>query len=192
MMVFILGCEKQEPKKLVNQIDVTDSEIYEFVKVVIRDADQALKRDGIKKELFPYVLDRDYYGQVFNKIDSLTITKSDTIFSKEDLNFIARQIKAREKFKLDQKFITQKRILSTDTIKKMIEKKMNIKNYNFYEAFEKRFGDGWYYTIGLPVFSLDKKTAFIKLDGFGSGSSMIYKKINNKWRLHFIISTWIA
>jgi hypothetical protein len=88
MMVFILGCEKQEPKKLVNQIDVTDSEIYEFVKVVIRDADQALKRDGIKKELFPYVLDRDYYGQVFNKIDSLTITKSDTIFSKEDLNFI--------------------------------------------------------------------------------------------------------
>jgi hypothetical protein len=191
IMIFSC-CEKHETEKLVDANEVMDSEIYEIVNVVIKDADQGLKKDGIKKELFKYLLYRDYYGEVFNKIDSATITQSDTVFSKQDLKFIAQQIKARKKFKFEQKFISNKKIISADTIQRMLEKKLTIPNYNFYKAFETRFGDSWYYTIGLPVLSLDKKTAFIKLDGFGSGHSMIYKKINNKWQLHFIISTWIA
>ncbi|RZL41996.1 MAG: hypothetical protein EOP00_24000 [Pedobacter sp.] len=192
IILILSGCEKHESKKFANKKEVTDSDIYEIVNLVVKDADNGLKKEGIKRELYKYLLDRDYYGEVFNRADSTVFTKSDTVFSKEDLKFIAQQIKKRKKFKFKQEYIREKVIISADTIQRMLEKKLTISNYDFYKAFEIRFGNTWYYTIGLPVFSLDKKTAFIKLDGFGSGHSMIYKKINGKWKLHCIISGWIA
>ena len=158
---------------------VTDSEIYEVVNLVIMVEKEDLNSTSGQTELYPYLLDRDEYGNVFNRIDSTRLVKSDTIFSKEDLKFIEYQIKDRKHFKFSQKYIRSKKIISADTIQAFRESSL-------------KKGDEFYLKIALPVFSVDKKTVFIKLERYGSGESMIYKKVNDKWKFYCFGSHWQA
>ena len=195
ILIFIVislftNCTKHEQRnETINK--VTDAEIYEIVNAILEDESKSLKKDGINYDLYKYLLDQDFSSEIFSKHDSLAFIKTDTVFSKGDLEFINMQINERKKFKFQQEFIKSKVLISSDTIIQLIDQAYNDRSNDFYDLFITKFGNHRYYTIGVPLFSLDKKTAFIKIDSYpGSGHTMIYKKINGKWKFYCFGVAW--
>lgn len=193
LILILTSCKNSNQKKeieLENQT-ITDNDIYEIVNLILKEHDKAMEKDGYKISPYKYILDKDF-EPLFNKTDSTYLFKKDTIFSMEDLNFIQKQIIERKNFKFISVHIKSKEIISGDTIKKIINEPFKYSGNNFYERYHKKYGKEMFYTIGLPIFSKDKKTVFIKFDSFGWGYSLIYKKVNNKWKYYCEISNWIA
>ncbi|MFT3796610.1 hypothetical protein [Flavobacterium sp.] len=193
LSIFI-GCKNQQEKPIPIAAEVTDKEIYEIVNLVIAEHEQAIKhdmREGVPSP-YQYFLDRSL-DPFFNKSDSLKLFSGDSIFSKHDLDFVGRQIQERKNFRYDKDEIKSKtlKVISIDTIRHLIEERKRT-GKGFYELYTKKLGKGWYYSIGIPLFSKDKKTVFINFDTFGAGSSVIYRKINNRWQFYCHVSSWAA
>ncbi|MFC4739950.1 hypothetical protein ACFO3U_08080 [Flavobacterium ponti] len=191
IFLTLFSCKNfNQEDKLLENIHVTDEEIYEVINLIIGEHDKAMEKDGFKINFYRYVLDRDS-EPLFSKTDSLYIFKTDTIFSKNDARFIQQQIINRKEFKFKSNYIKSKKVISEEIIKNIINERYKT-GQTFYEIYEQKFGENLYYRIGLPVFSVDKKTVFIKFDSFGSGETLIYKKVKNKWRIYCKISNWIS
>ena len=190
--LILIGCKNFNPEnKLEVNNQVTDEDIYEIVNFVLEEHDKAMEKDGFKINPYKYILDKDLY-ELFTKSDSINIFETDTIFSKEDKKYIQHQIDNRKDFRFKSNFIKTKKIISSDTIYKILHEPSKYPGNNFYERYHNKYCEGEYYSIGLPIFSKDKKTVFIKFDSFGSGYTLIYKKINNKWEYYCQFSNWIA
>lgn len=72
-----------------------------------------------------------------------------------------------------------------------------IKNSQVLKNFKSRTHKKKSYNISIPLFSHDKKTAIIKIahwcgDECGSGSILIFKKINDKWIKVDTRCSWIS
>lgn len=193
LLLSLLSCKNSDSNRKLNTeniISVTDNDIYEIVNFVLDEHDKAMKVDGFKINPYKYILDKDI-EPLFNHGDSIVLVKTDTLFSKEDLLYIEKQINNRKNFRFKSNFIKSKKIISAEIVKSMLNEKGR-GGKSFYEIYERKFGKDMFYTIGLPVFSKNKKIVFIKFDSFGSGKTLIYKKVNNKWKYYCSISDWIA
>ena len=193
LFLILIACQKSNQVievKNTNETSVTDSDIYEIVNLVLYEYDEASKRDGFKENWYKYVLDRDL-EPLFTHNDSIVLIETDTLFTKEDLKFIEKQIFERKDFKFQTKFLKSKKVIRAEIIRNMIDSCYKY-NYSFPKAYLKKFGNDRHYTIGLPVFSKDKKTVFLKIDSYGSGTTMIFKKVNNKWKYYCSTGSWIA
>ncbi len=187
LILTLLSCTfSNEKKKNTSQhLSVTESEIYEVVNTVLADEDK-----NFKTSPFKYLLDKDYSEEFFSKRDSIIIFESDTIFSKKDKLFLQKQVIDYKDFRFSRDSIKSKIVISSDTIKKMLNGRPP--GNNFFTAYELRFGEEMFYTIGLPIFSIDKKTVVVKIEGFGSGKTLIYKKVKNKWVYYSCCLRWIS
>ena len=182
-----------ESHKKVSETVITESDIYEVVNYTIQQAREVEKKDGLKKTYLKYLYDKDL-GPLFNKIDSMEILMSDTIFSKEDLKFIERQISNRKDFRFNKDSIKSIKVISADRLQEILDERIKNPGKSFVELYESKYGNSWFYTItiGLPVFSNDKKTVFVKFTHFGSGYTMVLKKVKGKWVGHKSGSAWIS
>jgi hypothetical protein len=194
IVVILSSCnnskiEKETPNQ--NQI-VSDDDIYEIINMVLIESANAIKIDGLKESPYKYLIDKDL-DSLFNHNASMEIACVDSAFTKSDLKFINQQIQDRKNFRFKKEFLKIKslEIISADTIQKMIVEAARNRNENFYGLYFKKYKK-WYYTIGLPVFSKDKKTVFIKFNSFRSGQTMVYKKVKNKWVYFCSGGCWAA
>jgi len=124
LIIIFAGCKKSgTDTKIDNKITkIEDRDIYEIVNLILEKKDSAVIHiDGLKKSPWQYVIDKDS-SPIFNSMDSLTIMKNDSIFSKADLKFIDKQIQDRKDFKFQDGFIKSKKIISSKTI---VYKKIN-------------------------------------------------------------------
>lgn len=192
MLLSLSSCKNSDSntKPNVSTTTITDSDIYEIVNLILDETDNASKIDGLKTNPYKYILDKDL-EPLFNRVDSIALLKTDTLFSKEDLKFINKQINSRKDFKFKSDFIKSKKIIPAEVIQNIM-KDCEKNGGRFYDKFHEKFGDDLYYTIGLPVFSKDKKTVFIKFDSFGSGRTIVYKKIKNNWKYYCLVCAWQA
>lgn len=107
---------------------------------------------------------------------------SDEIFfSKKDSSFILSQNSNPKTIRIERK-ITDK--LNTTTFQKELKKIKNGKDYDFYE-------------MSIPIFSLDKQTAYVELDYrcghlCGNGRAFYLRNINGKWKIIEDFRTWIS
>ncbi|TFF33887.1 hypothetical protein [Mucilaginibacter psychrotolerans] len=90
-------------------------------------------------------------------------------------------------FNLDKSF--SKLINLTDTLE--------IKKNSLTENGLPKFGGNCYYTITIPIFSLDHNMAYVQqsmlCNFLGGGASGIYlSKINGKWKIVRRVGLWIS
>ncbi|MFN3755178.1 hypothetical protein [Flavobacterium sp.] len=189
--LILIGCGNSADKNELNKsLVVTDKDIYEVVNFVLNEQDKDWANTGIKNNPYKYIIDKDSEIH-FEECELTNAKKIDTIFTKEDLKFIQQQIQNRKDFKFKGKFIKSKKVISANVIQEIFREIEYNPKKDFYEIYKKEFGNDLYSSIGLPVFSKDKKTVYVKVERlmFG-GFSAIYKKENDKWKFHCYLCAW--
>ncbi len=133
-------------------------------------------------------LDRDG-RKVLLGDDSLKIMQLDSIFTKEDLYFIFQQNLNSIYYKHGE-CLSGKNLISGDTL-------LKFNHHEFWDEFHKRFGNGGFCSISLPLFSKDLNIVIIRYSFScgrlcASGGTFIYKKIGGRWVEIKCINSWIS
>lgn len=122
------------------------------------------------------------------------VEELDSLFTPDDLPFIQSQFERMEEFQMPNEAVKGKVLIST---KAFLAYRSQNPSGSFQQYLDKVYDSGEYCIVAKPVFSLDKKTAIVHT-GYvcggmcGSGSTAIYRKVNNKWKKVKDISTWIS
>ena len=167
---------------------VSDSIIYEFINFVIEDR---YKNEHLPNGKCKYIVDN--FPNVINAKDSLELIRLDKIFTDSDLYFIFQQNELRSSFFIKTNFLKANfELIQKDSLDKYI---LNSPVDNFDDYF-KRYGRYGFLVVGLPLFSKDLKTAIIYIsihqsDICGERRKVIYKRINNKWKVIHILDSVI-
>ena len=187
---ILIGCNNKESVKLTERVVYSnkfapETSVYSLLNFVLSTE---AKNSGkyITENLSNYI----YPGQ-----KEYFVVDNDSLFDKEDIKFIHTQIAQDTSFRLNQSLIKDKIVISFDTLFKL--KKKGERSYEFWERFDAKYGQKEFYSIGLPLFTVDRKTAIVKY-GYhcgslcGGGEVAIFKLIAGKWKKIKIIETWIS
>ena len=133
-------------------------------------------------------VDKDF-RKVLLKEDSLVILRLDSIFTKEDMDFIFRQNLNSVYFR-SGKCLKNKVLISADTL-------LNFEIMEFWPKFRKKYGEGGYCSISMPLFSVNHDIVIIRYSRNNgrlnaSGVTYIFKKSNGKWIKIYCIDAWIS
>ncbi|WP_423147336.1 hypothetical protein [Rubrolithibacter danxiaensis] len=157
--------------------------IYQFVNYIVKTEIQF----PIEEE----IVDQDI--EPFDSSILLSKTLKKTVLP-EDVEFMREQSKSIKDFHLSSKYIVGAKVISGDTIKSFLDTKKG--NQEFWNRFEKKYGNRTFYSISMPLFSKDKSVAIARL-GYhcngtcGSGGLYIYKKVRKRWLKIETLETWI-
>ena len=107
--------------------------------------------------------------------------KGYTFFSSKDSLFLLEQNSNREKLTIAKKIINK---LNNTKIEKIKIRRKDKQRSRFYE-------------MTIPVFSMDRQSAYVQLDyqcgGLcGSGQDIFLKKINGRWKIIVQWQSWIS
>ncbi|WKL46153.1 hypothetical protein Q1W71_14430 [Flavobacterium pectinovorum] len=107
--------------------------------------------------------------------------KGYTFFSSKDSLYLLEQNSNPEKLKIEKKLINK---LNNTTIEKIKIRRENKQRSRFYE-------------MTIPVFSVDRQSAYVELDYHcgglcGDGQVIFLKKINGKWKIIVQWQSWIS
>jgi len=171
---------------------IQDSLAYDLINYVIGNNLPDIK---VEYDTINYLLDRDW-SKIIMHDDSIRLIKLDTLFSKNDLAFIFKQNELAKTFSLDPaRLKTKVNIIPSDTILRFLEDSKDPSD--FWNKFRQKYGRHGFVTIGLPLFSLDNRTAIINISIqsgrlSGAGWTLILKKIKSQWTvvhtLDYIVS----
>jgi len=122
--------------------------------------------------------------------DSLQILKFDTIFSKDDLDFIFDQNSNSINFSVNE-CLKNKVLISGDILAEFNSRD------DFWVKFREKYGLGGFCTINLPLFSRNHSLVILKYS-YSAGrlnaysGTFIFKKIANKWSRIICVDSWIS
>ncbi|MFC7774461.1 hypothetical protein [Flavobacterium sp. GCM10027622] len=171
--LLLMSCTPTE--KRVTE-EVTDQDIYRVVNMQLEDMSATEKLEGTE----------DYYIIDVLQTPSFVYENPgfelERYFTTEDIAAIKEQISAREHFTLHQDSIPSKRLLSRKTIDSFIDKNSTNPRESFLKNYLQHYGDTYYHSFSLPVFSKDKKTFLIDVNTINGGRSILYKNTNGKWK----------
>jgi hypothetical protein len=107
---------------------------------------------------------------------------------------IFKQLKNTKDFKLNPNFISDRKLISADTLANLLKRKQ-YDGFDFWETYKKIFGEGGFCIIAMPLFSKDRSTVIIKIGYYcgrlsAEGGTYIYKKKNGKWVLIKTLDEW--
>lgn len=171
------------PKYGVKQL-VPDKTIYEFINSCITSDTSYFKRCKT-------IIGREQLPPFSTKRDSLQIIQADSIFTKEDADFIFKQARFSTNFKLSERKLTQVRTVILPGFDEAFGKD----RHKFWSNLLKECGG--YCSSSMPLFSVDRKTAIIRLSYTcgtlcAYGGQYIYKKVNGKWKCIAIWNEWVS
>ena len=179
-ILLFVGCTNSE-KKTSNE--VTDADIYKIVKILLNDMSSQQKLEGTNDWFIINELETPFF------VYENPSFKLENYFSKEDIIAINKQISTRKKFILLQDSIKSKTLLSKKIIDSFIDEKAKNRRNTFLENYSKKYGNNFYQTISLPIFSKDKKTVLIDVSSFlGGGQSILFKNIDGNWKSETVVS----
>ncbi|GGD24009.1 hypothetical protein [Flavobacterium orientale] len=173
--LILLSCSNSNTK--VNPEAVTDHEVYAALKLAINDLKLHEKQDGTEN----YYIEDVLKAPVFKTKLPRPTEKLTTYFSEEDLAFLEKQLAERENYQLAQDSISPKKLISHQTIDSLTASSNYNKN-EFLKNYNLKFGENYFTSFSLPLYSLDKKTIYIDCNTIFGGRSIIYKKTNGKWK----------
>lgn len=182
-ILLFIDCTNSE-KKTSNE--VTDEDIYKIVKMVLNDMSPQQKLDGTDDW---YILNELQTPSFVDENPSFDLGK---YFSKDDIIFINHQISKRKVFTLQQDSLKSKKLLSKKIIDSFYDKNAKNRRNTFFENYTRKYGNNFYHSFSLPVFSKDKKTILIDVSSFlGGGQTILFKNINGHWKSEAVIS-WVS
>jgi hypothetical protein len=114
----------------------------------------------------------------------------DTIFTKEDLQFMTRQMRYNRYFKISNKYVKGYKIISTDTL--IYIKQKNREDGSDYYTDQEKLYEGPLGTIDLPVFSKNKKYCLVRISNNMYGASYILKRTGATWKIIYKYGEWVS
>ncbi|ESU21248.1 hypothetical protein FCR2A7T_06750 [Flavobacterium cauense R2A-7] len=171
-----------EPIQKKYQEIIPNKLVYEFINNVL------LKENKIYQSC-ENLLNKNYFIDI--KGDSTLISKIDTLFSKEDKDFIKAQYLNANNFVLDPKLIKEKKLIKLDTT---INSKEDLKR--FWQNVNKKYNCVGF--IRVPIFNKKRDTVIVQVSyncgAFcAEGATYIYKlNENNRWELLITFDKWIS
>ncbi|HKX87061.1 MAG TPA: hypothetical protein VJL37_10320 [Flavobacterium sp.] len=171
--LLLMSCTPTE-KKVTEE--VTDQDVYRAVNLLLDDMSATEKLEGTE----------DYY--IIDALQTPSFVyenpgfELEQYFTTEDIAAIKEQISAREHFTLLQDSLPSKRLLSRKTIDSFIDKNSTNPRETFLKNYLQHYGDTYYHSFSLPVFSKDKKTILIDVSGIGNGKSILFRNVDGKWK----------
>lgn len=184
LILHFVSC-KQNSKD--NKNLVPNDEVYGIINYILKnDLQEKDSKYNYLSEEFPLENpNNQYFG----------IEEMDTIFSKKDIEFMKLQMDNRYHFRIENSLIQDRTVISFDSLNKLF--KENERSEKFWERFEKKYKAKKFSAISLPIFSVDYKTVLISFGNHcgslcGSGKTVIYKKVNGKWKQIKTISFWVS
>ncbi len=174
---------KSETEKIIADYNtikkpsIKKSDYINFFKDVLRKDGMVINK---KVEIFP--MESEYWNADLIRLTKKSKDSSlNELIDKNDIKFIYDQTESQKNIVIEPKYIPRKKI-ERKYIDELIEK-VDLETY-WNEIY--KMGKG-YYSLELPLFSIDKKTAFFRYS-YSCGSlcansgTYIYKKINGKWK----------
>lgn len=191
----------------------TEKEIYKFInsKSIDRcDLDKASIEFGFKcigmEGFFEYrcdfiLLKNSNFLHIH--YDSANIFSDSINFSTKDMNYMKRQYFLMSNFEWKEGKVVNAKLITEAEIKKFAEEKRTIKVHNdkdtnlSYTYTECANPSLSYFTYSMPIFNLKKNICIINIshynkDGEGSGITLLYKRIKQKWIIKKIYSNWVS
>jgi hypothetical protein len=179
--IFTLSCSKksenkekkavEKPKMLVDKII-----IYEFLNYNFSSENPLFQncKTILNQNPLP----------IFTESDSLALLKMNTIFSKDDIQYIFRQSEFSKHFRIEKKYLKNKKVIELDTAIVFGSNKIAR------ETYWDEFNNTYYHNciINLPLFSMDKQTAIVKIGYQSECGIYIYRKKDEKWQVLKIMS----
>ena len=160
----------------VEKPTISKSDYLNFLKDVLR-------KDGmiVNEPIKIFSMEPEYWNKDLIKLTEKSEDSSlSELINKNDISFIYEQTESQKGIILKPKNIPRKKI-ERKYLDDLIDK-VDLETY-WNEIY--KMGSG-YYSLELPLFSIDKKTAFFRYS-YSCGSlcansgTYIYKKINGKW-----------
>lgn len=167
----IIWSNNPPPKKLVD-----DATIYELINSCMTIDTAYFRKSDI-------IVGREFLPIFSNKEE---ILQADSIFKKEDVDFIYEQARYGPLFKIDQRKLKQEKAVILPDTCDVFGKDHKV----YWENIHKQYPS--FTTVSMPLFSRDHKTAIISLSYYcgmmcGYSGKYIYKKRTSKWQL---IAVW--
>jgi len=185
-LLLIMSCENEKPRQAFPTPNVND--INEIVKIII-------STDSLSRRL---------NSSLSADLTKITIVAKDTLlvhsptgkarlaigffkdfgsryFSKEDSSYFIFQNNVIPTFRLDSSFT---KLIKLTTNRQLEEREKHNETFCYYE-------------LSLPIFSLDRKSAYVRFNQHcfflgGYGMTIFLKKINGKWKIVSQNQTWVS
>lgn len=185
LIVIFSSCQPKEKDELI-----PDEATYSIINFIAKtELNKSNNGDaGYISEGFTFLLNPGK-GEYFR------MNELDSIFKKEDIVFINKQINERMKFRLKSNLLKTKKIVPVDSIQNL--RGNDDSSAKFWERFEKKYKTQSYSSIDMPLFTVDKKTAIVSY-GYhcgslcGRGETAIFQLINGKWKKIMLLSIWVS
>ena len=192
---LLLSCQNSKQKTELNSSQLKD--INEIVRAITIEYNlEALKKDNknvilsdsLKKTKIYIPSKKDKELGVPTPPDFVTINeiikvkiKGQAFFSNVDSSHILSQYPDIKKLKISENILSK---INSPSFEKEIVSRKKVGEYHFYE-------------IGIPLFSIDNKKAFVELSSYcgglcGNGEFIFLEKINGKWKIIERFETWIS
>jgi hypothetical protein len=158
-------------------------DVYDFINAFLRRTSPPHFSD------IKILSDREVLNRFWNYSaqDSLNLISRDSLFSKEDVHLIFQQAQKMNSFKLDDKYIENKKIVTLDALPAFTDA-------TFWNKFQNQFGADKFATISLPLFSKDKALVIVRVNYYtsfgGGGGVFLFKKLNGNWDLLDQLTFW--
>jgi hypothetical protein len=185
--VILFSCEEKVLK--ISDAIPYEEETYELINLNLSQSEY--QEANLPDELFI---------EPFHENEHI-LSKIESAFPKEDLEFVRRQLKDTTAFSLkgNKLLLSEKvRLIPDDTIKKMLNEAIKAENFSaFWDGYRTTFGNRAMLLYAKPVFSKDGKTAaFYASASFGplsgGGSIMLFTKKDKKWKPVRTLAWWIS
>jgi hypothetical protein len=158
-------------EKVIEYPKINNQDIYEVINSFLKDR-------GSK-----YITEN---RMLLNDNELIEIKNLDTLFSKNDVEFIKVQNIQRESFILNEKFTKGFTVISLDSLQRMRDDKTQ--KVNFWTSFNEKYHQKELLTVSLPLFSIDKNIAIITTNTICStcinSTTWVYKRINGEWKIY--------
>jgi hypothetical protein len=187
--LFSCGCENKKTTEKELEIDNTElpgtEDIYSFLNVVFVTSDTFCNK----------LLDRDINQFRFSAADSIKLVRMDSLFSKEDIAYLYRQMEHISSFRFDEKRLNID-VISGDEVMQLQIKHDRMED--FWTVFRNRYGEHCcIVSASKPLFSLDKSVVIFRREqscGFNNfqASTIIYKKRKGRWKKVLTLSSSVS
>ena len=175
--------------------DENDSIIYDVINQVLDDSIMnEYSCDKVAQDQFPTISNE--FPDLLKPNDPFAkFERMDSIFTKNDIEYMRLQLKEFKNFSLRPDLIQGKLVIPFDTLRAFHERGKNVNG--FWELYRESFGRSGFCSVSMPLFSKDKKTVIVKIAMLcgnlcGTGQTNIYKLKNGKWLIIKTIDEWIS
>jgi|GEM_PF-3249911 len=158
-------------------IDSTDFFVMDYNFKILDEKDWSKYSDSVKKE--------NSEIRIIVEPENSIVLMSDSIFTKQDIQFIKQQTKENYHFKLDSKRIKEKvKFISQEELDGFLSKRKKSVGKN-------------YVKLAVPFFNMKKDKCLMKANDCGiyppgcGGSVFILQKKNGKWELLKTLKRWV-